>query len=159
MNPSNQSYYESLPKKRMGAGCLFFDEHGKVLLVKPTYKPGWEIPGGVVELDESPRQCCRREVHEELGLDRPVGELRVVDYNQPMNQKTESLMFIFDGGVLSVEEMRAIQLRDGELSEFRLFAEELVPLEMSAPLRRRVIAAMGQASKKQAVYLENQEAE
>lgn len=83
----------------------------------------------------------------------------MVDYNQPMNQKTESLMFIFDGGVLSVEEMRAIQLRDGELSEFRLFAEELVPLEMSAPLRRRVIAAMGQASKKQAVYLENQEAE
>jgi hypothetical protein len=35
----HKSFYESLPAKRMGAGCLFFDSEGKVMLVKPTYKP------------------------------------------------------------------------------------------------------------------------
>ena len=65
---SNKSHFDSLPKKRMGAGCLFLDEHQRVLLVKPTYKPGWEIPGGIVELNESPKKCCEREVLEEIGF-------------------------------------------------------------------------------------------
>ena len=78
---------KSLPKKRMGAGCLFFDEQGRVLLVRPTYKPVWEIPGGIVELNESPLQCCRREVQEEIGLARSIGDLLVVDYNRPAGAK------------------------------------------------------------------------
>src|SRR5512139_1349190 len=97
-------FYHSLPQKRMGAGCVFFDEQGRVLLVRPTYKPTWEIPGGVVEQNESPRDCCRREVREEIGLERQIGDLLVVDYNSPTEAKTESLMFIFNGGVLSSAE-------------------------------------------------------
>ena len=38
----------TLPRKRMGAGVLFTDEAGRVLLVEPTYKDYWEIPGGAV---------------------------------------------------------------------------------------------------------------
>jgi hypothetical protein len=38
----------------MAAGILFRDDRGRVLLVEPSYKPNWEIPGGVVEADESP---------------------------------------------------------------------------------------------------------
>jgi 8-oxo-dGTP diphosphatase len=38
----------------VAAGVLFFDEHDRVLLVDPSYKPGWEIPGGYVEAGESP---------------------------------------------------------------------------------------------------------
>jgi 8-oxo-dGTP diphosphatase len=158
METSRKSYTASLPKKRMGAGCLFFDEQGRVMLVKPTYKPGWEIPGGVVELNESPKQCCCREVFEEVGFDRPIGDLLVVDYNQETNEKTESLMFIFNGGTLSLEDIKSIHLQHEELSEFRFFTEETLPLEMAIALRMRVLAAMQQATKKQAIYLENQQA-
>lgn len=128
------------------------------MLVKPTYKPGWEIPGGVVELNESPKQCCHREVNEEVGFDRPIGDLLVVDYNQETNEKTESLMFIFQGGTLSFEDIQSIHLQPDELSEFRFFTEETLPLEMTNALRMRVLAAMKQATTKQAIYLENQQA-
>jgi 8-oxo-dGTP diphosphatase len=154
---SDKSYMESLPKKRMGAGCLFFDEQGCVMLVKPTYKPDWEIPGGVVELNESPKACCQREVQEELGLERKIGGLLVVDYNNQTDEKTESLMFIFNGGTLTLTEIESIQLRRDELSELRFFPAATLPREMTGTLRNRVLAAWQQATKGHGVYLENQE--
>lgn len=153
---SSKAYTESLPKKRMGAGCLFFDEHGNVMLVKPTYKPGWEIPGGGVEQNESPKQCCTREIQEELGLERKIGELLVVDYNRETEEKTESLMFIFDGGILTPSEIESIQLGHAELSEFRFFTIETLPSDMVNTLRNRVLMAWQQKLRHADVYLENQ---
>ncbi len=69
-HPSGSStFYATLPTKHVGAGCLFCDDLGRVLLVKPVYKDPWEIPGGGVEADESHLAACIREVREELGLD------------------------------------------------------------------------------------------
>ncbi|MFF8812893.1 NUDIX domain-containing protein [Streptomyces pactum] len=62
------AYDRRLPRKRMAAGVLFFDSAGRVLLVDPAYREPWEIPGGAVEREESPRAGARREVREELGL-------------------------------------------------------------------------------------------
>jgi ADP-ribose pyrophosphatase YjhB (NUDIX family) len=148
---------ESLPKKRMGAGCLFFDEQNRVLLVKPTYKPDWEIPGGVVELNESPKQCCHREIREELGIEREIGDLLVVDYNSQMEDRTESLMFIFNGGTLTLSEIETIRLNDNELKEFRFFSLENLPKEMMGILRNRVMMAWQQVQNSNSIYLENQE--
>lgn len=151
-----EEYYQTLPQKRMGAGCLFYDDHGRVLLVKPTYKPVWEIPGGVVEQDESPKQCCQREILEEIGLHLPIGALLIVDYNEATPPKTESLMFIFDGGTLTPEQIAAIQLPASELSEFRFFSPTQLPPAMSDSLRQRVLAAWQNRLHPRDVYLENQ---
>ncbi|MGW6244366.1 NUDIX domain-containing protein [Streptomyces roseolus] len=43
------AYDRGLPRKRVAAGVLFFDDAGRVLLVDPVYKEPWEIPGGAVE--------------------------------------------------------------------------------------------------------------
>ena len=51
----------------LAAGVLLFDEQDRVLLVDPTYKPGWEFPGGVVERGEAPARAGIREVEEETG--------------------------------------------------------------------------------------------
>ncbi|MFI9275970.1 NUDIX domain-containing protein [Kitasatospora sp. NPDC052896] len=53
-----------MPRKRVAAGVLFVDAEGRVLLVGPVYKEPWEIPGGGVEWDESPRTGATREVKE-----------------------------------------------------------------------------------------------
>ena len=113
------AFQNSLPKKRMAAGALFFDVHGRILFVLPTYKNNWEIPGGVVELNESPRQACLREVEEELGLVRPLGRLLCIDYLSRSSDKTEAIMFIFLGGTLSPTEISNIQLPADELGGFR----------------------------------------
>ena len=57
----------TLPRKRMGAGLVMTDPSGRVLLVEPVYKADWEVPGGAVEADESPRAATIRELGEELG--------------------------------------------------------------------------------------------
>jgi 8-oxo-dGTP diphosphatase len=84
---------------RMAAGVLFRDQRGRVLLVKPSYKAGWEIPGGYVEPGESPKQAASREVREELGIDPPIGRLLVVDW-APHPDEGDKVLFIFDGGEL-----------------------------------------------------------
>ena len=78
-----QAYDRSLARKRMGAGVLFFDPGERVLLVDSVYKDPWEIPGGVVEANESPGQTAVREVREELGLMLPLGRLLAVDWVPP----------------------------------------------------------------------------
>lgn len=104
------TYQRSLPRKRMGAGALFRDENGRFPLVNPTYKPTWEIPGGIIETNESSRQACIREIIEELGFACQPHQLLCVDYLSDQPDKTEAIMFIFDGGCLPQETIAHIQL-------------------------------------------------
>jgi 8-oxo-dGTP diphosphatase len=86
-------------RPRVAAGVLFRDDSGRVLLVKPTYKDGWDIPGGYVEPGESPKQAAAREVEEELGLTKAIGRLLAVDW-APHPDEGDKLLFVFDGGRL-----------------------------------------------------------
>lgn len=152
-----KTYQQGLPKKRISAGCLFFDEAGRLLIVNPTYKDGWEIPGGVVEAGESPLRACVREISEELGIEcRPLGLLSV-DYAGETAHRTESLNFIFHGGVLPAETIACIRLPHKELSEYRFMepAEALALLKRR--LRRRVARCLEVLEAQGALYLEEQE--
>ena len=140
----------------MGAGCLLLHENGRILLVKPNYKPVWEIPGGIVEKDESPRKCCQREVLEEIGLNLQIGRLLVVEYNHPSDPKTESLMFIFDGGTLTAIQLAQIKLQPDELNDYHFFSAANLPSEMTPTLRNRVKTAYERKATGGDVYLDNQ---
>ena len=48
---------EYLPAIPASAGALIFDRADRLLILKPTYKSGWTIPGGVMEADgENPER-------------------------------------------------------------------------------------------------------
>jgi ADP-ribose pyrophosphatase YjhB (NUDIX family) len=105
----------ALPGKHVAAGVLFRDRVNRVLLVEPTYKPNWEIPGGVVEADEAPWAAASRELAEELGWDRPVGRLLVVDHVRQQGPRPERMRFLFDGGVLDEADLVGTVFPDGEI--------------------------------------------
>lgn len=149
-------YQRTLPMKRMAAGAIFLDDSRRVLIVKPTYKDGWEIPGGAVEDDESPRQACERELAEELGLDLTVGESVCVDYNSSTDDYLESLMFLFAGPTLTDEQQAAITLPADELSEWR-WCEPAPAAELLGPrLGARVLAVIGPDGLRTGLYFEDQ---
>jgi ADP-ribose pyrophosphatase YjhB (NUDIX family) len=142
-----------LPRIPASSGALIFDERRRLLIVNPTYKAHWTIPGGIMEADgETPWEACRREVHEEVGLDVRSGRLAAVDFLRPRPSKPGGMRFLFDCGVLPVDALDGITLQQAELSEHR-FVKPARALEMlSGPLRRRVGAALGA---QECVYLED----
>src|SRR4051812_48250289 len=114
-----------MARPRVAAGVLVHDEQGRVLMVRPTYKDGWDIPGGYVEPDESPAQAAERELAEELKLHRPPGRLLVVDW-APHPAEGDKLLFVFDGGVLTQAEVASLSPDGNEIAETRYWrAEEL----------------------------------
>jgi len=145
----------TLPRKRMGAGVLLSDTQGRVLLVEPTYKAHWEVPGGVVEADESPRAAAVREIDEELGLSVRPGRPLVTDWVPPRPDRTEGLMLLFDGGILAPEQTARIRLPAVELRGWAWCAEPEARERLSELLARRVAAAVRARADNTAVYLED----
>ncbi|MBV9024228.1 MAG: NUDIX domain-containing protein [Streptomycetaceae bacterium] len=123
----------------VAAGVLLFDEQDRVLLVDPTYKPGWEFPGGVVERGEPPACAGVREVAEELGLQLVRGlRLLVVDWEPPRPPAFGGIRMLFDGGLLSAADSRRLLLPAAELRDCRFVTEDeaavLLPKERYARL-------------------------
>jgi hypothetical protein len=57
-----REHSSELPRIPASAGALIFDAEGRLLILKPSYKKGWTIPGGQIEADgESPWAACQRE--------------------------------------------------------------------------------------------------
>ncbi len=87
-----------LPRKRAISQMLLRDGKGRVLLCQLTYKRDWDLPGGVVEVGESPQRAVAREVREELSLDVPAGELLLTDWLPAWSGWDDALCLVFDGG-------------------------------------------------------------
>jgi 8-oxo-dGTP diphosphatase len=137
-----QSYFASVARKRMAAGALCRDHTGQVLLVKPSYRDTWDTPGGVVEAEESPHAACRREVEEEISLDRPVGRVLAVDWVPPQGQHTEELILIYDGGVLAATDIAAIACPEDEIEAFAFFSPDEVSAHVRPVVSRRIQACL-----------------
>lgn len=144
-----------MPRKRMGAGALFVDELGRVLLVEPTYKDYWELPGGVVETNESPGAAVIREIREELSLAVSLGRLLVLDWVPPGLYPNDGAMVVFDGGVLLADHTAKIVLQAEELRSRAWCDDEEVAKRLPGVLARRVAAALRARADGTTAYLED----
>jgi 8-oxo-dGTP pyrophosphatase MutT (NUDIX family) len=146
-----------VPRVPASAGALIFDRAGRLLIVNPTYKAHWTIPGGVMEADgETPWEACRREVFEEVGLTIDRGRLVAVDFLRPRPQpyKAGGMRFLFDCGAFPDSVLATIRLQAEELSEHLMVKPGRALELLSGPLRRRVGAALA-ADRAACVYLED----
>ncbi|MFE4718651.1 NUDIX hydrolase [Streptomyces sp. NPDC055006] len=139
----------------VAAGVLLFDEDDRVLLVDPTYKAGWEFPGGVVEPGEAPARAGVREVAEETGIQLPeLPGLLVVDWEAPAPPAYGGLRLLFDGGRLGGAEARRVILPGQELRGWR-FVTEQEAAGLLPPVRyERLRWALRARERGAALYLE-----
>jgi 8-oxo-dGTP diphosphatase len=142
-----------LPRVPASAGALLHDGAGRILVLKPTYKSGWTVPGGQVEEDgESPWAACRREVAEETGLVVTAGRLACVDFLHPRPGRPGGMRFLFDCGVVPAADRARIVLQEGEIGDHRWARPDEADELLSGPVGRRVARALATAG---TCYLED----
>lgn len=145
-------YYKNLPKKRMASGVIIRNRQGLVLVLETTYKEHWEIPGGVVEENESPRQAVIREVKEELGIDIELGHCLVSHYRAAMGEQNENIMWVFDGGVI---DENTIKLCDKELASFSFVEWDEALNKVGTRIASRLPFCKQALDEKRTIYLES----
>lgn len=145
---------ESFATPRAATGVLYFDGSDRVLLVHPTYKPGWDLPGGYLMPGETPTSALRRELLEELGTALPVGELLVVDW-APSESEGDKILFVFDGGELTEQQLAAIHVDGVENDGFTYHHRTDLDSLLIPRLARRVHAAIEARAEGATRYLEH----
>jgi 8-oxo-dGTP pyrophosphatase MutT (NUDIX family) len=142
-----------VPRIPASAGALIFDDRGRLLVLKPSYKKHWTIPGGQIEPDgESPWETCRRETREECGLEVEHSRLVCVDFLRPKGERLGGVRFLFDCGTFSDAQLATITLQQDEILDHRLVELAEARARLSGPIRRRGLAAAGA---ERVIYLED----
>ena len=113
-----------------------------------------DIPGGIVEVDESPRLAAQREVHEEIGLDIEPGELLVLDWKPRDGDFTQVVALLFDGGTLTAEDIDRLVV-DPSARTYRFVELDEATTLLDAELFARVIAGLEVRLRGGTAYLEN----
>ena len=131
-----------LPRKRAISQMLVRDPRGRVLLCGLTYKRDWDLPGGVVEVGESPQLAVAREVEEELGLAVKAGPLLLTDWLPPWGGWDDALCLVFDGGVLEQDALQRAELQVREIASVQFCTVEEVRDHCADFTARRIEAAL-----------------
>lgn len=143
---------ENLARVLVAAGALFVDDD-HVLLVRKTYGNRWDIPGGFVDHAESPAAACRRELAEEIGLERRPARVLASDWvAEPGNGG--KLLYIFDCGPLGADERR-ITLDGEELDHWEWVPVDALVHYLIPGLLRRVTRAYEAHRTGATLYLEH----
>ncbi|WP_257791798.1 NUDIX domain-containing protein [Amycolatopsis albispora] len=138
---------------RGAAAGMLVDTVGRLLVVNPTYKFGWGLPGGVIEADESPLAACRRELREELGIEPALDGLAGVDWIPARLDRGAATIFVFAGRIPDALVHR-IRLPPEELSA-HLFADPARLDELLAVhIVRRMAACLAARRAGRVAYLE-----
>ncbi|GAA2258303.1 NUDIX hydrolase [Actinomadura luteofluorescens] len=143
-------------RARAAAGVLFFNEHDHIMLVDPSYKDYRDIPGGYVEHGETPRQAAEREVAEELGIHPEIGRLLVTDW-APNEAEGDKVLFLFDGGALTTDQLTVIRLNPGELVGCNFYDIAQIHALTIPRLARRLVHAHAAHCDDSTRYLEHGE--
>jgi 8-oxo-dGTP pyrophosphatase MutT (NUDIX family) len=144
-----------LPRKRAISQLLVRDPDDRVLLCQLTYKNDWDLPGGVVEVGESPQLAVSREVSEELALDLRAGPLLLTDWLPPWSGWDDALCLVFDGGVQDASIVDRIVRQEREIRSAEFCTVEQARERCADFTARRVESALANVGGAGPSYVES----
>jgi RimJ/RimL family protein N-acetyltransferase/8-oxo-dGTP pyrophosphatase MutT (NUDIX family) len=144
-----------LPRKRAISQLLVRDREGRVLICQLTYKRDWDLPGGVVEVGESPRLAAGREIHEELALEIEPGDLLLTDWLPPWGGWDDAVCLVFDGGTHDAGIVDRLVLQTREIRNAGFATPEQVRERCADFTARRIEAAIENAGMGLSSYVES----
>ncbi len=144
-----------LPRKRAISQMLVRDLDGRVLLCRLTYKQDWDLPGGVVEVGESPQLAVTREVEEELALQIPAGRLLLTDWLPPWSGWDDALCLVFDGGEHQSSVLDDMVRQEREIRDAAFCTVDEVRERCADFTARRVESALANLSSAAPAYVES----
>lgn len=144
-----------LPRKRAISQMLVRSPDARVLLCQLTYKQDWDLPGGVVEVGESPQLAVSREVEEELGLTLSAGRLLLTDWLPPWSGWDDALCLVFDGGVQDLALLDAVVRQTREIRSVEFCTLAQVEERCADFTARRIAAAVANLESGVSTYTES----
>jgi 8-oxo-dGTP diphosphatase len=97
------------PRHSVSVAAVVTDDNDRVLVIQRRDNGAWQLPGGVLELDESPDAGVRREVREETGVE--VEPQRLTGVYKNMSLGVVALVFrarVVAGTPTETEESAAV---------------------------------------------------
>lgn len=150
---SRADFYNSLPRKRSAVGVLIFRDE-KILVLEPTYKPNWLVPGGVVEASESPFEAAIRECQEEIGHKVEITKFLCADYKRGNPEIGDAVHFLFLGKLGTNSE---IKIDEKEIKRSVWLSPEEALLKFDSHLATRVRCGLKALSEGRPYYCEDGE--
>ncbi|MBP0439383.1 NUDIX domain-containing protein [Tianweitania sediminis] len=124
----------------LGVRALIYDPQGKaVFLIRHTYVPGWQLPGGGVEAAETALEALRREIMEECNIEiigRPL--LKSMHFNRQASRRDHVALYL-----VTTFKLLGPRPADHEIAEARFFALDALPPEVTPATRRRIAEILG----------------
>ena len=133
-------YFRIRRPMTLGVRALVLDETGnRIFLIRHTYVPGWQMPGGGVETGETLREALDKELMEEGNI-RLTGtpHLFHVYFNRRMSRRDHVALF-----VCKAFEQTAPRLPDHEIAESGFFLLDALPAATTRATRARLAEVLG----------------
>lgn len=132
-------YFRFKRPMTLGVRAMLIDETKRqIFLIRHTYVPGWQMPGGGVETGETLREALNKELMEEANI-RLTGapQLFQVYFNGRTSRRDHVALYVCRNF-----EQTAPRLPDHEIAEAGFFPLDALPPETTRATRARITEVM-----------------